>query len=95
MKGYFTRNELTGLTAIQNGIALEPRYQANPGMFIAHTEDGEKFEAMSRRYDFDWMSFIEKVRRLNPAQVYFLQEEIDRFWNDENRDLVKFLDEYC
>ena len=97
IRGKFTKNELSALIDIQNGSIFEEQFAVNHSAFIAHIEDANEFEGIGRRWDIDIKVLIEKVNHLNTCEIFFLQEEIDRFWNVEkafgspNPDLEKFL----
>jgi hypothetical protein len=87
----FKKEELIGIISNLNGTMRQPEFQANPVMFAAHLEDGETFDFLSQQYGFDFEILMQKVRKLTAAQVFFLQEEIRLFWDDEGRDLDAFI----
>lgn len=94
LKGLFSRQELTALVAIQNGTMITREYLANVNMFVAHIEDGATYEPIY--FDgIDLPALLGKARAMHPADVFFLQEEIARFWENESRDLDAFLDKYA
>jgi hypothetical protein len=97
LKGIFVREELIGLIDNLNGSMLQADYQANKSMYIAHLEDGEHFENMSERFNFDFQTLINKVNSLTSAQIFFLQAEIERYWRqDSSKDdsLNKFIEQF-
>ena len=91
LKGMFSREELMGIISNLNGTMQQPEFQANPVMFAAHLEDGELYELLGKQYSFDFEILMQKVKMLTSAQVFFLQEEIRLFWDNEGRDLEKFI----
>jgi len=94
LKGMFTREELIGVISNQNGTMQQPEFQANFRMFVTHLEDGEKFDFLSQQYGFDFEKLKAKVLNLTSAQVFFLQEEIRLFWDNDVRDLDAFIERF-
>lgn len=94
LKGIFTREEMIALTASLNGTLLEENFKPNKSMAIAHLEDFEQFENGVSGQGANFEKLIEKVNKLTAAQIYFLQEEILRFWNVDNLSGEKSLDEF-
>lgn len=92
IKGMFTREELIGMISNLNGTMQQPEFQANPAMFAAHLEDGEKFDFLSQQYGFDFETLMQKVQKLTAAQVFFLQEEIRLFWDNDAREMEAFIE---
>jgi predicted 3-demethylubiquinone-9 3-methyltransferase (glyoxalase superfamily) len=74
--------------------------QVNPEVVLAGLEDAEKFDHLSDRWGIDFEVLINKIKSLSVAGLYFLQEEIDRFWNEPSAygapspDLELFLDKF-
>jgi hypothetical protein len=95
LKGMFSREELIGMISNLNGTMQQAESQTNPVMFTAHLEDGEIYDALSLQYKFDFEILIQKVRKLTAAQVFFLQEEIRLFWENEGRDMEKFIERFA
>ena len=97
LKGKLTRDELSALTDIQNGSIFEEQFAVNHSAFIAHIEDANEFEGIGKKWNIDIKALIEKVKNMTTCEIFFLQEEIDRFWNVEkafgspNPDLEKFI----
>jgi len=97
LKGKLTKNELSALIDIQNGSIFEEQFAVNHSAFIAHIEDADEFEGIGEKWKIDIKALIEKVKNMSTCEIFFLQEEIDRFWNVEqafgspNPDLEKFL----
>jgi hypothetical protein len=84
LTGIFTREEIIAMVDNLNGTMLQPEYQANKDIYIAHLEDGEKFEYLSDRFKIDFTTLKTKVGGLTAAQIFFLQAEIERFWRQES-----------
>ena len=82
--GIFTREEIIAMVDNLNGTLLQPEYQANKDIYIAHLEDGEKFENLSARFEVDFKTLKAKVEGLTAAQIFFIQAEIERFWRQES-----------
>jgi hypothetical protein len=94
LNGMFNKEELIGMISNLNGTMLQAEFQANPSMYAIHLEDGEQYMWLSKQYGFDFEILMQKVRKLTAAQVFFLQEEIRLFWEDEGRDLDKFIERF-
>lgn len=97
IKGVFTREELVGLLSGFNGTIMEPQYMINQSMLIAHIEDADIYEFSFSSNNADSKVVIEKVKTLSSAQILFLQEEINRFWNQDsayNSDIEKFIENF-
>lgn len=92
LKGIFTRDELVALTDSLNGTLLEENFKPNKSMAIAHLEDFEQFENGISRHGANSDQLLAKVGNLTAAQIYFLQEEILKFWNMYTNDIG--LDEF-
>ncbi len=94
LKGMFTREELIGMISNLNGTLQQPEFQSNPVMFAAHLEDGELYESLSKQYGFNFGTLMQKVQKLTSAQVFFLQEEIRLFWDNDARDMEAFIERF-
>lgn len=94
LNGMFTREELIGMISNLNGTMQQPEFQANKSMFITHLEDGETYDNLSQQYAFDFIQLINKIRLLTSAQVFFLQEEIRLFWDNDARDMEAFIERF-
>ena len=82
LKGIFTKAELTGIVSSYNGTMLVPEYMTKVSMFTGHLEDAEKYESVISTWKADINSIVEKANKLSAAQVFFLQEEIAKYWGD-------------
>jgi len=98
LKGKLSRQELTALVDSFKWSIFEEQYAIHHNMLIGHIEDSNQFESLGDRWGIDIPALIEKVNSMSIAEIFFLQEEIDRFWNVEcafgapNPNLEKFLD---
>lgn len=94
LKGIFTREELVALTDSLKGTLLEENFKPNKSMAVAHLEDFEQFENGISRHGANPEELFEKFQKLTSAQIYFLQEEILRFWERSQEmkleDFIKF-----
>ena len=102
LKGYFTPEELKGMVDSYNGTLMDTQWMPIKDMVIGHLEDADKFEHISTKWGFNLDQLREKIKKLTSAHVFFLQEEINRFWNYDNAyasddnsgpDLEKFVNE--
>ena len=82
IKESFTREELLGLIDMQNGHLLSPQLQARVEVYLGSLEDAQQYDQLSIRWDFNYEILRRKIEFLSPNAVYFLQEEIDRFWKE-------------
>lgn len=101
LKGKLTRSELSALIDSQNGSMFEEQFAINHSAFIAHIEDADQFDNIGARWGINVKGLIQKVTIMSVSEIFFLQEEIDRFWNIESAfgapspNLEKFLDTLC
>lgn len=94
--GIFTREEWLCMIDTLNGFMQEPKHQANRRMFKMEMEDAEKYNSVSTFHEVpDYDTFLQKLDNLTSAQVYLLQDEIFRFWIDDNRNLDTFISKYA
>ena len=98
LKGKFTKPEIIALTDNLNGTMMQVEYATNGNMLIAHIEDGEKYEGVCSKHGANLNDLSAKIASLTSAQVLFLQDEINRFWNEPKAygsptpDLDKFIE---
>lgn len=101
IKGILTENELYAITDSLNGSIMEPQFIVNQSAVIAHIEDADQFEGLGKKWDIDINALIEKLKSMSPADLYFLHDEIDRFWNipgaygSPNPELGKLKEFFC
>lgn len=81
IKGVFSREELYALIDCQQGVIFDPTWASQKKALIFSLEDAEKYDNLSGRWNIDFSKLIETINQLTVSQLYFLQEEIDRFWN--------------
>lgn len=93
LRGVFTKEELTAIVDSQNGTMLVVDYLPNVGVMAAHLEDFEKFENGISRHGANPQVLLQKINKLTASQVYWLQDDIKVFW-DNNGDLQEFIKKY-
>ena len=69
-----------------NGTMLVPELQYQKDVLRAKIEDAERYDGACIRHGADIDELLEKVNELTPAEVYILQEEIVRAWNNNKVD---------
>ena len=87
-----------GLIQANRGKDLSPDFKANVNILIEnlrfHNTPPYK---IAWEYNFSFDLLIEKLKKLTSSQVYFMQEEIWRFWKYESRkvgaidDFIEFM----
>lgn len=95
----FSRLELSVLVDILNATIFDPHFAAIPEMLSYSLADANEFENIGKKWEIDIPNLSSKIKELDPASCYFLQEEINRFWygkgwGSPTPDLKAFLDEY-
>ena len=96
LRRIFTREEFFGIIASQNGVLLDPAFQASREAFKAGLEDFEKLEHGISHAGATLKHLLEKVDKLTAAQVYFLQDEVEIYWrNSSKSDLDLFITSFC
>lgn len=87
------QKEIISIVDSLNGtMSSDARMQANVSVFVAHMEDFESLESGISRHGANASELIEKVKKLSSAQVYFLQDEIYRWWqNQKPAELTEFV----
>lgn len=81
LKGKFTRDEIGYLADIQNATMFQPEFACRPDMWVANIEDAAQFDGTDEKWGVKLEDLVTKVRGLSPSESFFMQEEIDRFWN--------------
>lgn len=97
LRGIFTKQELTGIISSLNGTMFQPQMAIIKEVFIAHLEDSERYENISLNFGFDFSDLLAKVKKINQFQLFFLQEDINNFWqNQANQEdsLDNFIKKY-
>lgn len=97
--GRFTQNELKYLVDIQNGTIFQAGIAASARTWIAEVEDSDTFDYMGKKWGVNVPTLIEKIKQMASAEIFFMREEIDRFWNADGKQEMKDLDNlvstYC
>jgi len=97
LRGIFTKEELSAIVNSLNSIIMQAELMISKDVFVAHLEDSDKFEGLAEIWGIDFVKLSEKIERLSSVQVYFLQDEIRRFWDipaaygSPNSDFDKFV----
>ena len=91
LKGVFTSNELSLIADNLNGTMIDAAFKANPSVLVAHIEDGDMYEGLGAKWEVDIKALCEKVRSLNHLQVFFLNDEILRWWDKQFCSLEGFV----
>jgi len=94
LQGVFTKEEFAALVAVQNGLLLDPKVQANGKMLNAHLEFSETYDRNISGNRAILNELLEKINNLTAAQVYFLQDEIEIFWRTGKETLEKFISRF-
>lgn len=79
-KGHFKENELTALITCFNGTLISSNMQT-ANVLLAQVEDAEKYEGACSNHDTSSEIIKEKINKLDFCQIFFLIDEIYRFWN--------------
>ena len=91
LKGIFSDKELNLIVDSLNATLVDAALKANPSVLAAHIEDGDMYEGLGAKWDVDIKALCEKVRSLNHLQVYFLNDEILRWWDKQFCSLEDFV----
>lgn len=86
LKGYFTKNELSGMLSAFNSTLLELdaslSYTIPPkDLLKAQVEDSCLYENTDKLFEFNLDNLLQKIDALSHSQAFFVVEEIYRFWN--------------
>lgn len=84
LKSMFTREEIIALVDSFNGLMPTWQIMCNTAVFVAHTEDAEKYQSSISLHGADPASLLEKLSKLSAAQATILQLELVIFWNNES-----------
>lgn len=87
---YFNRGEINTLLSIQRGKQLPIDYQGSIENYLTFIEDSYRSDSQPF---INKRSLIAKLRKLSSAQIYFLREELNRFWNS-GKNLDDYLDRW-
>ena len=75
-----TKKELAAMIDLYNGTIIERKYSFNPYVVI-QVEDGELYESACTRHGTDSTELVRKIEAMSELAVFFLVDEINRFWN--------------
>jgi len=101
IRGIFTKEELSSMVDNLNGIIMQSVFMINADVFISSLEVGVEYEDLENKWGVDSVKLFEKINMLTAAQVYFLQDEIRRFWEiptaygSPSPDLDKLIKDLC
>lgn len=87
LKGKFTPAEWNFLADSLNGSIIDGMFRCNQGALIAHCEDAETFEGTAKKWNVSIADMSEKIKTLFGAQINALYCHVEKFWDDENRDI--------
>lgn len=90
LKGVFTKEEAAALADMYNATLLTPRLQVQPEVIRAEIEDSERYENTCSRHGANMDELLKKTDVLTAAQVFVLQQELVRAWN--NQEIQKMID---
>lgn len=97
LHGKFTRDELGFLCDIQNATMFTPEYAGVRDLWIGNIEDADRLDGTGEKWGLDVPGLVKKIKGMPAAEVFFMQEEIERFWNvagtygSPNPSLEKFM----
>lgn len=100
LKGYFSKEEITLMLDISNGIIISPPLWGNRDAFCMGLSDADELDSAGARHGVDVKTLIEKVKKMPGSLFMAFHEEIHRFWNEApawgapSPDLEKFLEKY-
>lgn len=87
----FSREELIAIIDAYNGTMMDRKFFVLD-FFRVQMEDAEAYESTCTRHGCDVQTLIEKAGTLHYAELFFMLEQINRFWNVGNGvDLEGFL----
>ena len=84
IKGMFTISELHALIDIHNATIFDPQVSCISGALIASVEDANNFDGLCTKWGVNFDSLLEKLKRLNDFQSFFLSFECYAFWYGKN-----------
>ena len=94
LKGIFSKEELTGIVAAQNGCFIDFNFGISPkNMLKISMEDSINLEGNDAMYLYDAEMLFTKIEILDDLLSMFLLEECYRFWQNGG-ELDDFLNEF-
>lgn len=91
LKGVFSPEEINLLVENLNGTIIHAQFKANPSVLAAHVEDGDMYDRLGEKWGVDIESLCNKITSLNHLQVFFLNDEIMRWWDKQFCSLDDFV----
>lgn len=91
LKGKFTEKEWLFFIDILNGVITEPRFRCYT--LANDCQDAERFDGTATRWEVDLSALLSKIEKLTGAQVEAIYTYAEEFWNSDNRDLEKTVNE--
>jgi len=85
IKGIFTKEEFIGLVQCSKGKNLTSELKADKTVYMAFLKSQNEFSRIGWKYGFSFDKLLDKIGKLSSAQIYFIQEEIWRYWKYESR----------
>lgn len=84
LKGIFTREEMLALTDRGRSLLVQQWHMGRKDVFLSGISDFQRLENGVREQGADYAALVQKVKSLSEQQIYFLEDEINRFWNDDS-----------
>ena len=84
IRGKIEGNEIKYIIDLVNTLIFQPRMAVVQEMIIHEIEDGNRYEELGEKWKVDVGKFVEKIRSLTSAQVYFLVEFCKLFWEKDH-----------
>lgn len=98
LRGMFTREEMTGLMDIFNGVLMRGVAIPAKEIFMAQVMDANAYEGVAAQYGFDMLAIETKIEAMSLAEAEFMLLEILVFWEQESSKeggMDAFLDKFC
>lgn len=87
LKGKFTKEELSFFIDSLNGSIVEGQFRVSSDVLAAHCEDSQKLEGTADKWGVNIDNLCQKVKSLSAGQVEALYTYVERFWDNQNRNL--------
>lgn len=93
--GMFTREELIAMIDALNGTLITREILFVPGWLVIEMQDAEALDGRCTMHGADSGQLIAKLQGLSQVQTYALYNLIRGFWDSENQDLNRFVEQYA
>jgi len=93
LKGYLSASEWACLFEVLKKYQFKPEMMANTPHFIMQIEDGIKYSSIKEALNIDVSLLTDKLAKLNPAGIYFIQDAIREIHEQGNIAVGDFIDE--